>query len=64
MIINTPCSGKIIPLKYLSKDRIVIGMMIEINRGVYMNDVSGGKGSNFEEIKKALWDLLEAIKGC
>jgi N-formylglutamate amidohydrolase len=37
--------------------------MIEINRKVYMDEVSGDKSANFETTAKAVWDLLEAIKG-
>jgi N-formylglutamate amidohydrolase len=61
--INTPYSGTIIPLKYLNKNKRVNGIMIEINRKVYMDEVSGDKSANFETTAKAVWDLLEAIKG-
>jgi N-formylglutamate amidohydrolase len=36
--INSPYSGTIIPLKYYQKDKRVKGIMIEINRNLYMEN--------------------------
>lgn len=60
--INTPYSGTIIPLKYLNKDKRVVGIMIEINREIYMNEVSGCKGVDFKEIKKVVCELVGKMK--
>lgn len=37
MAVNTPYSGAITPLDYYRKNRNVISVMIEINRGLYLN---------------------------
>jgi len=36
--INSPYSGTIIPLKYYNKNKNVIGIMIEVNRKLYMDE--------------------------
>lgn len=36
--INSPYSGTIIPLKYFNKNKNVMGVMIEINKGLYMDN--------------------------
>lgn len=36
--INSPYSGTIIPLKYYNKNKNIIGIMIEVNRNLYMTD--------------------------
>lgn len=36
--INSPYSGTIIPLKYYNKDKRVMGIMIEVNKKLYLND--------------------------
>jgi N-formylglutamate amidohydrolase len=36
--INSPYSGTIIPLKYYNKDRRVMGIMIEVNKKLYLGD--------------------------
>jgi N-formylglutamate amidohydrolase len=36
--INSPYSGTIIPLKYYNKDKRVMGIMIEVNKKLYLGD--------------------------
>lgn len=60
--INTPYSGTIIPLKYFNKEKGALGIMIEINRKLYMNEASGDKNSEFKEIKRVVCELLEKMK--
>lgn len=36
--INSPYSGTIIPLKYYNKDKRVMGIMIEVNKKLYLDD--------------------------
>lgn len=36
--INSPYSGTIIPLKYYNKDKNVMGIMIEVNKKLYLGD--------------------------
>jgi N-formylglutamate deformylase len=36
--INSPYSGTIIPLRYYNKDKRVMGIMIEVNKKLYLND--------------------------
>lgn len=47
--INRPFSGTLVPTKHLRKEPAVLSIMIEINRGLYMNDIheriDGGKAT-------------------
>jgi N-formylglutamate amidohydrolase len=54
--INSPYSGTIIPLTYYKKDKRVKGIMIEINRKIYINNGV----INDDEVKK-LNDIISDI---
>ena len=56
--INSPYSGTIIPLKYYNKNKNVIGIMIEVNRKLYMDEfiVDNNKVDELNSIiKKSLF---------
>jgi N-formylglutamate deformylase len=57
---NEPFSGTIIPMKYYHKDKNVLGIMIEVNRKLYMSEADGkvNKTSKFNGIRKVLSDLI------
>ena len=52
--INEPFKGTIVPLKFYKKERNVQSIMIEINRHLYMNEKTGEKLENFEQIKSEI----------
>lgn len=56
--INRPYTGTLVPLKFYGKDRRVRSIMIEINRRLYMNEMTGAKLRTFEAIKAELQNLL------
>lgn len=55
--INSPYSGTIIPLKFYKKDNRVKGIMIEINRKLY---IENGKinGDKVQRLNKIITDIL------
>ncbi|OQB64489.1 MAG: N-formylglutamate amidohydrolase [Bacteroidetes bacterium ADurb.Bin145] len=57
---NNPYSGTMIPLKYSNKEKRVIGLMIEINRKLYM-DIKKSvivKSNNYLNIKNLINTLI------
>lgn len=51
VLINTPYSGSLIPSEYHNKDERVLGLMIELNRRIYMDENSGLKLDKFDQIR-------------
>jgi len=49
-----------IPMKYFREDKNVLGIMIEVNRKLYMFEKSGKviKTTNFNTIRKVLAELI------
>ena len=58
--INAPFSGTIVPMCFYQKDRRVSSIMIEINRGLYMNE-DGSRNERFSLIRRDVRALLETI---
>lgn len=63
VVINRPYSGTMIPIKFYCKNDNVKGLMIEVNRRLYMtssNDIVL-KTKSFDEIKAVLNGIFEEI---
>ncbi len=59
---NSPYKGTYVPLKHLlGKDKRVSSMMIEIRRGLYMNESSGEKLPSFVEKKVLVSKMVKSI---
>jgi len=59
--INKPFKGCYVPLEFLGKDERIKSIMIEINRGLYMNEDTGEKNESFNEIKDIISTLISQI---
>jgi N-formylglutamate deformylase len=59
--INQPYEGALVPIKFFRKDRHVLSIMIEVNRSLYMDEMTGEKKDSFESIKKHIGTLLSSI---
>jgi N-formylglutamate deformylase len=61
--INNPYSGTMIPLKYYQKEKQVMGIMIEVNRKLYMSDNNGRilKNKKFNIIKTLITNVVNEI---
>jgi len=59
--LNKPFSGSLVPLEYYRKDQRIQSIMIEIRRGLYMNETSGKKNVDFYRLKKVADDFLEEL---
>ncbi|MBA7538664.1 hypothetical protein ES705_30941 [subsurface metagenome] len=59
--INRPFKGCYVPAKFLHRDKRVKSIMIEINRELYMDEVTGEKNDSFVEIKSIIRRLINQI---
>jgi N-formylglutamate deformylase len=60
--VNRPYSGSIVPRDYYQTDRRVASIMIEINRGLYMDAVSGQKIMEFKSVKGSIAAVVPELK--
>jgi N-formylglutamate deformylase len=56
--INRPFAGALLPAKHYRTDARVKSLMIEVNRRIYMNEVTGERLISFESVKHAVGKLL------
>ena len=59
--IDRPYAGTIVPIDVLGKDSRVASIMIEINRALYMNEVTGAKAGGYERVKQDIQDALHVL---
>ena len=59
--INKPFSGCYVPAKFLHQENRVKSIMIEINRELYMDEVTGEKTDSFTEIRSIICRLIDQI---
>ena len=58
---NFPFSGALVPMKFYGKNKSIMSVMIEINRRLYMEEISGEKSSTFRITKSFIRSLIEFI---
>ena len=59
--LNEPFAGAIVPIEHYRKTEAVTSIMIEIRRDLYMNEVSGKKSENFDNLKSAINVVLQGL---
>ncbi len=52
--VNSPFAGSIVPALYYQKDIRVISVMIEVNRKLYIDELTFQKSKNFSEVSRAI----------
>ena len=55
---NSPFAGTMVPMKYYRKDKRVTSVMIEVNRRLYMDEVTGEKLPGFEAVHIFVLNLV------
>ena len=64
--VDVPFSGSLVPLSSYRKDPRILSVMIEVNRSLYMDERSGLKNQNFEQVSTAagrfIMDAVEAAR--
>ena len=58
---NNPFKGSLVPHKFYNKDKRVQSIMIEVRRDLYMNEQTGKKNKNFNEIRCLLQNITTKI---
>ena len=58
--IDAPFSGALVPLSCYRKDDRISSVMIEVNRRLYMNEQSGRRAPDFNQVRAAVGRLVEA----
>lgn len=56
--INNPFCGTIVPLKFYNSNKNVKSIMLEINRSLYMDEITGKKNKNFLKIKQDIQNKI------
>lgn len=64
VLINSPYSGTMIPMKYYQKNKNVKGLMIEVNRKLYMTNLNGviSKTPTFDNICETIKSLFQVLE--
>jgi len=58
---DDPFSGALIPMKHYHRDLRVLGAMIEVRRGLYMDELTGERSAEFNRVKKDIREVLEGL---
>jgi len=59
--VNRPFAGALVPMSYFRKDSRVTSIMVEVNRGLYLDETTGTPGQRFDEIQGLLATVLDAL---
>ena len=61
VLVNRPYEGSIVPSAYYGRDPRVCSIMIEVRRGLYMDEHTGERSANYEALKAAVTSVLQSI---
>ena len=61
--INRPFSGALVPMRYFRNNDRVTSVMVEVNRRLYLDEVTGKTGAHFGRIQSVLAKVLGALTG-
>ena len=59
--LNVPFSGALVPLDYYGKENSVSSVMIEVNRGLYLDESSGKKAPNFIKVQIVIKEVVSFL---
>ncbi|MFY9944068.1 MAG: N-formylglutamate amidohydrolase [Desulfobacterales bacterium] len=62
VVLNRPFSGTIVPMKFYRREPAVSSIMIELNRGLYMDEKAGVPLPQFEILRRRLDGCLMGLK--
>lgn len=56
--LHTSFAGAFVPRRHYESEKRVVALMIEVNRGLYMDEASGTKSARFDEVRQLLVRLV------
>lgn len=59
--LNRPFGGTMVPMRYYERDPRVLSVMIEVNRGLYMNENTGRRSRQFGKVRRHLAAVRENL---
>ena len=59
--VDRPFAGALVPMRFFRKDPRVSAIMIEVRRGLYMDEGSGARLPGFDEIREGISSALRTI---
>lgn len=62
VLLNNPFAGCMVPAAHYQKQPGVFAIMLEINRSLYMNEQTGEKNNQFNQIKQITNDYVELLR--
>ena len=60
--IDWPYAGSIVPLDFYQKEKKVQSIMLEINRKLYLKELTNAKSDNYLQIKKVVTEFCKGMK--
>ena len=60
--INKPFDGCMIPSRFYQEDKRVSGIMIEVNRSLYMDEATGNRSDRYEGCKQMVGKVVRKIR--
>jgi N-formylglutamate amidohydrolase len=61
--VDRPFAGALVPMRFYGKERRVRALMVEVNRGLYMDERSGAKRPGFDEVRERIAGSVRTIAG-
>lgn len=58
---DTPFAGALVPSAHYGRDHRVGALMVEINRGVYMNEATGERLTTFEDVRRRVSNAVLSV---
>lgn len=58
---NRPFSGSLVPSEFYRTDHRVQSTMIELNRGLYMNESNGERSQGYKRLREELAEILQEL---
>jgi N-formylglutamate amidohydrolase len=60
--IDKPFAGTIVPIEYYGKNPKIQSVMIELNRKLYMDEITSSKNSNYQKLKQDINDIINSCQ--
>lgn len=59
--IDRPFAGALVPMSHYRRERRVLALMVEVNRGLYVDETSGERLPAFDDVRARLHAVLRGV---